>query len=507
MNQPIPDMLELATAAPATDYDLLVVGGGINGAGIALDAAGRGLRVCLCEMQDLAAATSSKSSKLIHGGLRYLEYAEFKLVRESLREREILLRKAPHIVSPLRFRMPHRPHLRPAWMIRLGLFLYDRLARRQSLAAASSLDFGADSPLHSDITRGFEYSDAWVDDARLVVLNAVAAHELGATVLTRTRCQRVERSASGWRATLQPLHGDAITVRASALVNAAGPWASQLFGEVIPLPAPQQLLLVKGSHIVVPRLHAGKEAYILQNEDRRIVFVLPFLGKFSLIGTTDEAYTGDPNQAAISAAEIRYLLTVVNRHFRRALHEDDIIGSFAGVRPLLQTSGESLAAVSRDYILELNADQPGAPLLSVFGGKLTTYRHLAEIAMDKLQPWLPQAGPAWTATSELPGGDFSSRPELVLAFSKRWRWLPESLLRRYVACYGTRTRLMLKSVSSMATMGRDFGCGLYQCEVDYLVSHEWALTAEDILWRRTRLGWFASESTWAALRTYLLARS
>lgn len=489
------------------DCDLLVIGGGINGTGIALDAAGRGLGVCLCEMGDLAAATSSSSSKLVHGGLRYLEQYEFRLVRESLREREILLHKAPHIVWPLRFRMPHRPHLRPFWLIRLGLFLYDTLARRQTLPGACSLRFDHSSPLLPDMTHGFEYSDAWVDDARLVLLNAMAARELGAEILTRTRCTAAQRVGALWQITLQAGDGRVRTVTARALVNAAGPWASALFGSVLAQPAPRQIRLVQGSHIVVPRLHPGAEAYILQNEDRRIVFVLPWLERFSLIGTTDVACSGDPGAVQITPAETAYLLDVVNRHFRRQLQPADVVGSYAGVRPLVEDAAASLATVSRDYELVLDAPAGQAPLLSVFGGKLTTYRQLAETALQRLQRFFPGAGPAWTASSVLPGGDFADREVLLQTLLREYPWLPVAVVRRYARSYGTRTRQLLAGATAEVAMGQDFGAGLWQREVDYLCQWEWAQSAADILWRRTKLGWLLTPAQVAALERYLAARA
>ncbi|MBY4676728.1 glycerol-3-phosphate dehydrogenase [Marinobacterium arenosum] len=476
-------------------YDLLVVGGGINGAGIAADAAGRGLKVVLCEMNDLASATSSNSSKLIHGGLRYLEYYEFRLVREALAEREVLLKNAPHIIWPLRFRLPHRPHLRPAWMIRAGLFLYDHLAKRVTLPASKSLTFGSDSPLIAQISRGFEYSDGWVDDARLVVLNAQAARQKGAEIHTRTKCISARRTADLWAVTLQnTLTGETHELKARALVNAAGPWVSSLFGDVMATKAPKSIRLVKGSHIIVPRIHNEPEAYILQNEDGRIVFVIPYEDRFSLIGTTDVEYQGDPAEVAISQDEVEYLVAVTNQHFKRRISAQDVLSSYSGVRPLLDDEADSAQAVTRDYTFEVDAPGQQAPLLSVFGGKITTYRKLSQAAVDQLSEFFPQAGPQWTADAPLPGGDFDSQPQLQMDLKKRYGWLPQPLVKRYVRSYGTLTHQLLKNCNGPNDLGQDFGAGLHEAEVNYLIEQEWAQTAEDIIWRRTKFGLYLNEA-------------
>ncbi len=469
--------------------DVIVIGGGANGSGIAMDAAGRGLKVLLCEMDDLGSATSSRSSKLIHGGLRYLEFYEFRLVREALAEREALLRNAPHIMWPLRFRLPHRPHLRPAWMIRIGLFLYDHLAKRELLPASRSLRFGADSPLVSSIDRGFEYSDGWVDDARLVVLCATAAHRHGATIRTRSRCIRAERNDGLWHVTLQDQSTGATTSHSCrALINAAGPWVSRLFSEALQQTAPRQIRMVKGSHIVVPRMDIGEQAYILQNEDGRIVFVIPYEDDFSLIGTTDVDYEGDPSEVCISPEEKTYLIDVVNDHFRQQLSLGDIVWDFSGVRPLMDDESASAQKASRDYSFELDAKPGNAPLLSVFGGKITTYRKLAEAAVDSLGEFFPQAGPAWTRSASLPGGDFADHASLTADFAKRYPWLPADLAARWVRTYGTLSRDLLGECGVIADLGEHFGANLYACEVKYLIKNEWALTADDVLWRRTKLG-------------------
>ena len=483
----------------AEPYDLAVIGGGINGAGIAADAAGRGLTVFLAEQHDLAGHTSSASSKLIHGGLRYLEHYEFRLVREALAEREVLLAKAPHIVHPLRFILPHRPHLRPAWLIRAGLFLYDHLGRRQTLPASRGLRLGADSPLQPAMTRGFEYSDCWVDDARLVVLNAMAAREHGAQVHTRTRCIGAQRSEGLWHVHLERADGSRLSIRSRALVNACGPWVASFLEDAVRQPSPHAIRLVQGSHIVVPRLYAGEHAYILQNEDRRIVFVIPWLDQFSLIGTTDHDFHGDPARAQIGDEEIDYLLGVVNQHFTRQIGRADIRHTYSGVRPLQDDESTDPSAVTRDYSLELST-QDGAPLLSVFGGKLTTYRKLAEAALEQLRPHLPKMGPRWTAEAPLPGGEGLRDPlQLAAELVRQAPWLPMQLARRWAGSYGSRSWRLLDAAGSLADLGEHFGAGLYAREVDYLRGEEWACSAEDILWRRSKLGLFMSRPEQARL--------
>ena len=491
-------------AAGDVIHDVLVIGGGINGCGIAMDAAGRGLRVLLCEQDDLASATSSRSSKLIHGGLRYLELFQFRLVGKALAERETLLHNAPHIIRPMRFRLPHQPHLRPAWMIRLGLFLYDHLARRETLPGSHGIKLQADSPLRPTLTRGFEYSDAWVDDARLVVLVAQAAAQHGAQILTRTACVHAERRDGLWHVTLEDRRsGQRRQYRARALVNAAGPWVSSLLDNTIVSPARHPLRLVKGSHIVVPRMHPGEHAYILQNEDNRIVFAIPFEEDFSLIGTTDVDYQGDPAAAQISAEETRYLLRVVNNHFRQQLSESDVRWSFAGVRALADEAEGKAQAASRDYSLDVDMPPGQPPLLSVLGGKLTTYRRLAEQAGDQLCELLNHPSRAWTADAVLPGGDFPDQPTLLADLHKLYPWLPDHMARRFARSYGTLTHELLGDCSSMDGMGRHFGADLYAREVRYLIQHEWALTSDDVLWRRSKLGLRLKPSAAAVLQDFM----
>lgn len=475
-------------------WDLLVVGGGINGAGIARDAAGRGLSVLLCEQDDLAAHTSSASTKLIHGGLRYLEYYEFNLVRKALRERELLLRAAPHIVRPLRFVMPHDARLRSAWLIRAGLFLYDHLGKRELLPGSASVDLTSSPlgrPLQPQNKKGFVYSDARVDDARLVVLNAMDAAERGARILPRTRLVSARRYPAHWEAMLQANPAGATeTVRARALVNAAGPWASTLLRESLSITPKRELLMAKGSHIVVRKLYDHDHAYLFQNPDKRVIFAIPYEDAYTLIGTTDIMFNGEPASLAISREETRYLCDMVNRYFVRQISVNDVIWSYAGVRPLLEEDVSNLDAVTRDYALEHDAGADRAPLLSVFGGKITTYRRLAEEALELLAPCLGGGRQAWTAAAPLPGGDIADADfdAFLDGLWKRYAWLPAVLVRRYARAYGTRVERLLGKATKLADLGTDFGEGVYEAEVEYLVQHEWARALDDILWRRSKLG-------------------
>lgn len=489
--------------------DLFVIGGGVNGVGIAADAAGRGLSVVLCEQADLASATSSSSTKLIHGGLRYLETYQFKLVHESLAEREVLLKAAPHIVWPMRFRLPHHAALRPVWMIRMGLFLYDNLSKRVSLPASHALRFSAQDPLRAEYQRGFEYSDCWVDDARLVVLNALQAQQHGATILTRTACTGLQSSvdaASGtpvWLASvLNVTTGASRQIKARCVVNASGPWVSTLGRELQPQTPPDDVRLVKGSHIVVPRLHAGDEAYLLQNADGRVVFVIPYEDDYSLIGTTEQDYQGDPAHAVISQQEIDYLLEVTAQYFKKVPGASDVVYQFAGVRPLIDDETANASKASRDYTLSL-AYAP-APLLTVYGGKITTYRRLAESALKKLQPVFPHMKAQWTAGAVLPGGDFTSQPALAEQLGSQFPWLPAALISAWVKRYGRLCWTLLGNAQSIDDLGELIGPGLYAREVDYLCEHEWACSSDDILWRRTKLGLGFTENDKAALTQYLL---
>lgn len=491
----------------ADQFDLLVVGGGINGVGIARDAAGRGLSVCLCERDDLAAHTSSASTKLIHGGLRYLEQFEFALVGKALAEREVLLRAAPHIIWPLRFVLPHQSHLRPAWMIRIGLFLYDHLGRgKRSLDGSRRIALAGHAmgtPLREEFHTGFVYSDAWVQDARLVVLNAMDAQALGATILPRTRCSHAHRTARGWEAELVGQDGSRRTVTARALVNAAGPWAVDFLDQVAGVRHAHALRLVKGSHIVVPRMFDHDHAYIFQQPDRRIVFAIPYEHDYTLIGTTDVEYTTDPATPRIDDAETRYLCDAVNRYFRQSIAPGDVVWSYSGVRPLLDDEEDNASEITRDYQLEL--DTEGAPLLNVFGGKLTTYRRLGEEAVDRLATALPMRGSAWTARPDrpLPGGERQDIDALLGELRRRHAWLPEAMAQRLVRNYGTRSATVIGTASGLGDLGEHFGADLYQAEVDYLRNHEWASSAEDILWRRTKLGLRIGARDTARLSAYL----
>lgn len=491
-------------------YDLAVIGGGINGAGIARDAAGRGLSVLLCEQGDLAGATSSASTKLVHGGLRYLEQFELRLVREALIEREVLLRNAPHIIRPLRFVLPHHQGLRPAWMIRLGLFLYDHLGRRDVLPASRALDLTRDvagQPLKPQYKRGFEYSDCWVDDSRLVVLNALGAAEQGADIRTRTKCVAATQEGPVWTLALHhTLSGKTDTVQARGLVNAAGPWVSEFLSRCAGRSGPAQMRLVKGSHIIVPRLFEHDRAYIFQNADKRIVFAIPYEHDFTLIGTTDIDFEGDPAEVSITEAETAYLCQAVSEYFAKAVVPGDVVHSFAGVRPLYDDHAKTASSATRDYVLELEDEAP--PLLSVFGGKITTYRRLAETALAKLRPFYPEMGPSWTAHAPLPGGDFpvgqveqqieallDARPELSVPHA-----------RRLVRAYGTRAEQVLDALPG-GGLGECFGADLYECEAAYLVDREWAMTPEDILWRRTKLELHTDHKTRERLTRWLQERT
>lgn len=495
--------------AAHVDYEVLVVGGGINGTGIARDLAGRGARVMLVEQDDLAQHTSSASTKLIHGGLRYLEYREFGLVRKALQEREVLLSVAPHLIAPLRFVMPHVPELRPAWMIRAGLFLYDHLSRRAVLEGSRSVNLRthfAGAPLVDSITRGFIYSDAAVDDARLVVLNALGAHERGARIATRTRFVAASRGEHEWRVTLCDAAGHRHEVSARALVNAAGPWVNALAAGDADASA-RALRLVKGSHIVTRKLFDHDHAYILQNDDRRIIFAIPWQRDYTLIGTTDVDYEGPLSDVRITREEIDYLCAAVNRYFRKPVAPGDVVWSYAGVRPLLADGADDAASATRDYQLQL--DTTRAPLLTVFGGKITTYRRLAEEAVEQLAGPLAITAPAWTHAAPLPGGEMPDADfaRFLKAFEARHSFLPHDLAERYARAYGVRADVMLDGIGSMDALGVPLAPGLYEAEASYLIEHEWARTADDILWRRTKLGLHASADDIARLDAWIAARA
>ncbi len=473
------------------DFDLFIIGGGINGAGIARDAAGRGLRVGLCERDDLGAHTSSASTKLIHGGLRYLENYEFRLVREALKERERLLAIAPHIIWPLRFVLPHHKGLRPAWLLRLGLFIYDRLGGRISLPRTERVDlhtppFGGD--LKSAFAAGFAYSDCWVDDARLVVLNAVDARDHGADIRTRTECVAIDRHADHWRLTLQTKDGSQERVTARAIVNAAGPWVDEIANKASVASNRERVRLVKGSHIVTRKLYEGAHAYIFQHADGRIIFAIPYEDDFTLIGTTDVAVSSPQDAKSVSPEEESYLCALVSEYFATPVTSDDVIWRYAGVRPLFDDAEESASKVTRDYTLKLNTE--GAPVLSIYGGKITTYRKLAEHALEKLEPHLSATSGAWTGDALLPGGGFHDHSvESVIEEAKaQYPFLPAPMVRRLIRTYGTQTQNVLGDAAMINDLGRGFGADLYEAELVYLKRREFVETAEDALWRRTKLG-------------------
>ncbi len=489
-------------------YDLLVIGGGINGVGIARDAAGRGVKTLLCEKNDLGAHTSSASTKLIHGGLRYLEQYAFRLVRESLMEREVLWRAAPHIVRPLRFVLPYDAGMRPAWLLRLGLFIYDHIGGRKMLPPTARVDLGA--PGHRGVLQqrlrfGYEYSDCWVDDARLVALNAVDAVERGATVLTSTTCVGLERCGDGWRARLLGEDGAIQEIEARGVVNAAGPWVDEVNAQANRKNAASGVRLVKGSHIVVKRKYDAEHCYIFQNPDDRIIFAIPYEDDYTLIGTTDVAFDGDRGAVRIAPEEIDYLCAAASEYFTDPVTPDDVVWTYSGVRPLYDDAAASESTVSRDYVFELDCVDGAGPLLSVFGGKITTYRKLAEHAMEKLSGPLGVAAPAWTENAPLPGGEFDQADfqSFLADLHDRYPWLPKDLAHRLAQNYGARIDFVLGSADSLEGLGRHFGAGLYAAEVDYLRRIEFARDADDILWRRTKLGLRLSSTERQALGDWL----
>lgn len=492
------------------DFDLAIIGGGINGTGIARDAAGRGLRVLLLEMHDLGGGTSSASSKLIHGGLRYLERGAFRLVREALTEREVLLRMAPHVIRPMRFMLPPLPGLRAPLKLRLGLFLYDWLGARKLLPASRTVDLThhmVGQPLQRKFRYGFEYSDCWVDDARLVVLTALDAAERGATIRTHAKLTRAERSADRWDLVLN-VRGRRETATARVLVNAAGPWIGEVAENVLRQPLKRPVRLIKGSHIVVRRRFEHDTGYILQAADGRVVFALPFAQDFTLIGTTDITFVGDVNAPAPDAKEILYLCDVMNEYFRERVSPDELVWSFAGVRALYDDGSNRPEDVTRDYELVLDEPFRQAPLLTVYGGKITTYRKLAEAAMEKIGPFF-EARPPWTAGSTLPGGNFPPGDfyEVVAETIARWPFLSEPHARRLVRAYGLRVEQILGQAQSVDDLGPRFTGDLTGAELRYLVEHEWAETADDVLWRRSKLGLKATPDERIAINQFIVSLS
>jgi glycerol-3-phosphate dehydrogenase len=495
-----------------TIHDLFIIGGGVNGAGIARDAAGRGLSVVLAEKDDLAQGTSSRSGKLVHGGLRYLEYYEFRLVREALIEREVLLESAPHIIWPMRFVLPHNPADRPAWLVRLGLFLYDHLGGRKRLPGTRALNLRQapeGAPLKDQFTRAFEYSDCWVDDARLVLLNALDARARGADIRTRTTCTSLRRKDGLWDIEItDTVSGARTSLAARCIVNTAGPWVNDVIGRVAGLNSARNVRLVKGSHIVVPKFWEGRQAYLVQNPDKRVIFINPYQNDLALIGTTDIPYDGRPEDVAPDISEVDYLLASVNRYFKQQLTAADIVHSFSGVRPLYDDNAENPSAVTRDYIFEVDAPDGAAPLLSVFGGKITTFRKLSEHALDRIQSFFPAMKPAWTRQGILPGGDMQGADfeQFLGDFKARHPWLPAGLVKHYARLYGTRAEALLGGARSLDDLGMAFGPNFYAREAEFLIAEEWAATPEDILERRTKHGLHLSAGEKAAFAAWFAAR-
>ncbi len=490
-------------------HDIAIIGGGINGTGIARDAAGRGYSVFLAEMNDLASGTSSGSTKLIHGGLRYLEHYEFRLVREALKEREVLWANAPHIIWPMRFVLPHHEGLRPAWLLRLGLFLYDHIGGRKRLPKTRTLDMRQDAagrPLKPLFARAFEYSDCWVDDARLVVLNAVDAAERGAVIAPRTVVTGARREGGVWVVALRDMASAKIfTIRARMLVNAAGPWVETVLGGVVGRNHPHAVRLVQGSHIVVRRKFDDPRAYFFQNRDGRIIFAIPYEDDFTLIGTTDQDYVGDPKDAAISEAEIDYLCEAASEYFAEPVKRADIVWTYSGVRPLYDDGASKAQEATRDYVLKVDGRDGEPPILNIFGGKITTYRKLAEAALDKIGSLIGEKGSEWTRQAALPGGDFAPDGFDVEArrLAADYPFLDAIAARRLMRRYGTRARVILGDAGTVADLGRRFGPDFYECEVRYLIEHEWATSAQDVLWRRTKRGLRLTAEEAAALDIYM----
>ena len=494
-------------------FDLAIIGGGINGCGIARDAAGRDNSVFLCEMNDLASGTSSWSTKLVHGGLRYLEYFEFRLVREALIEREVLWQIAPHIIRPLRFVLPHHSGLRPAWLLRLGLFLYDHIGGRNLLPPTRSVDLTRDEvgkPLVPNrYKKAFEYSDCFVDDARLVVLTARDAADRGAEIRTRSRAVEIRQADGIWHVTVEDTSsGVRSTIRARALVNAGGPWVEVVLRSGAGVNAKAKVRLVQGSHIVVRKLYAHDRAYMFQNSDGRIVFVIPYQDDFTLIGTTDRDYDGDPAGVKATPEEIKYLCDSVSEYLVHAVKPEDVVWTYSGVRPLYDDGASEAKAATRDYVFELETPG-GVPLLSIYGGKITTYRRLAEEALERLSPYLrsARAKEGWTSKSPLPGGnmDVSAVVELSAELIRNYPFLGSAHANRLAHAYGTRATKLLGSAKSLADLGQSFGAGLTESEVGYLIANEWAQTADDVVWRRSKLGLRLSAAEIAALDAWMTA--
>jgi len=494
-------------------YDLAIIGGGINGCGIARDAAGRGLSVFLCEQNDLASGTSSASTKLIHGGLRYLEYYEFRLVREALKEREVLLNAAPHIIWPLRFVLPHHKGLRPYWLIRLGLFLYDNLGGRKLLPGTSLIDFTSDEtgkPLKQLFSKGFEYSDCWVMDSRLVVLNGMDAAARGADIKTRTKCVSAVRNSDSWVITIQ----DSVTgmqreIRAMAVINATGPWLDDFLTHTSHHESSEHIRMVKGSHIIVNKLFNHDRCYIFQNEDGRIIFAIPYENDFTLIGTTDVDFDGDPGEVNIDQQEIRYLCQAANEYFHQQITENDVVASYSGIRPLFDDGKSEAKAATRDYVLKVDGIDGEPPLVSIYGGKITTYRKLAEAVMKKLGSYFPAMKQSWTESASLPGGNFEPQgfDSLVSKVCAACPVISEKHATRLVRYYGTHAFDIIGDINATEQLGVHFGGDLYGAEVEYLMEKEWAKTADDVLWRRSNLGLYLTQDEAETLNGWMKDRA
>ncbi|GMG85312.1 glycerol-3-phosphate dehydrogenase [Paralimibaculum aggregatum] len=508
---PEPDSPLAGPDGAGAAVDIAIIGGGVNGCGIARDAAGRGLTVALFEKDDLAQATSSASTKLFHGGLRYLEHYAFRLVREALIEREVLIRNMPHISWPLRFVLPHHEGLRPAWLLRLGLFIYDNLGGRKILPGTRSLDLRRDplgAPLKERFARGFEYSDAWVQDSQLVVLNARDAADRGAEIRTRTRVETAERRGGLWHLSLVDTEtGAESTCTAQALVNAAGPWVEEVIHGRLHQDSADRVRLVRGSHVVVPKLYDHDRAYIFQNADGRIIFAIPYEGRFTLLGTTDVEHEGDPGSPECTDAEAAYLCAAASEYFAEEIRPESIVWRYSGVRPLHDDGAKSASKATRDYVLKRSDEGGEAPLLNIFGGKITTYRKLAEAAVEQLRPWFPEMNGDWTDSAPLPGGDFpwdgigALRTKLLADYP----FLAPEAASRLVRAYGTRAWEMLGEAESAEDLGQEFGAGLTAREVGYLMETQWARTAEDVLWRRSKLGLHVGDEGAAALAAHIAA--
>jgi len=496
------------------DYDILIIGGGINGCGIARDAVGRGYSVYLCEADDLASGTSSQSTKLIHGGLRYLEHYKFRLVREALTEREILWKVAPHIIHPMRFILPHHKGLRPAWLLRLGLFMYDHIGGRKKLPATTTVNLSKDEAgkvLNQNYSKGFEYSDCAVDDARLVVLNALDASEHGASINTRSKCIDMQRTEGHWSVTIEDqISKEKSVVTAKIIINASGPWTDKVLTSLHPTKPTKNIRLVQGSHIIVPKIYAHDKCYIFQNADNRIIFAIPYHDNFTLIGTTDHEYDGDPRNTKITQKEIDYLCESANVYFKHTIKPVDIVGAFSGVRSLYNDGASKAQEATRDYVLRM--DRPNkhvAPMINIFGGKITTYRRLAESVMKKIDGLLEKESDKnqgkWTESVALPGGDFAidDFDKICKNLHDQYDFLSAEEAKRFIKLYGTRAKNVLRYAGTDKDLGESFSHGLYQSEVEYLIKTEWARTAEDILWRRTKLGLLFDKEQTKALEAWL----